>query len=52
MDIGPVRRRLTAEPLTSPVPAEQPRIPGPELVGPEHPPVTPAHDDTSLEPSP
>jgi hypothetical protein len=27
MDIGPVRRRFTAEPISSPVPAAQDRVP-------------------------
>ncbi|PVZ05376.1 hypothetical protein [Actinomycetospora cinnamomea] len=29
MDIGPVRRRLTAEPISSPVPGEEPAMPEP-----------------------
>lgn len=47
MDIGPVRRRLTAEPLHSPVPGEESWVheaPAHERTADERPPASPAQD--------
>ncbi|MEJ2862080.1 hypothetical protein [Actinomycetospora flava] len=37
MDIGPVRRRLTAEPVSSPVPGEESPVVEPAMLDAEHP---------------
>jgi len=46
MDIGPVRRRFTAEPISSPVPAAQERVPeSPALEqSDDRTPATPTHE--------
>lgn len=50
MDIGPVRRRFTAEPISSPVPAAQERVPEPPVL--EQPddraPALPMHEVDAL----
>jgi hypothetical protein len=47
MDIGPVRRRFTAEPISSPVPAALERVPESTPVleqSHEHTPTLPTHE--------
>ncbi|MDD7942615.1 hypothetical protein PHK61_29805 [Actinomycetospora lutea] len=50
MDIGPVRRRLTAEPVSSPVPGEESWLVEPAMLETEHP--APADATVATRPEP
>jgi hypothetical protein len=51
MDIGPVRRRLTAEPVSSPVPGDETPVVDPVTLPREHPAADALETTSQAEPA-